>query len=62
MLGTTIREVRKTRGLTMVQLAELAGVSQGLISQVENGRADPSLETLRRIAEALGIPLFDLFQ
>ncbi|MGC4960868.1 helix-turn-helix domain-containing protein [Gordonia sp. DT101] len=62
MLGTTIREVRKTRGLTMVQLAESAGVSQGLISQVENGRADPSLETLRRIAEALGAPLFDLFQ
>lgn len=29
---------------------------------MENGRADPSLETLRRLAEALGVPLFDLFQ
>ncbi|TCP45764.1 XRE family transcriptional regulator [Tamaricihabitans halophyticus] len=61
-LGRRIRSARKERGLTSVELADLAGVSQGLISQVENGRSDPSLETLRRLAEALDLPLFDLFQ
>jgi quercetin dioxygenase-like cupin family protein len=37
-------------------------VSTGLVSQVERGLTDPSLETLRRLAEALGLPLFDLFR
>jgi transcriptional regulator with XRE-family HTH domain len=53
--------MRNDRGMTMVELARRARVSQALISQVENERSDPSLETLRRIAEVLDVPLFDLF-
>ncbi len=37
-------------------------MSTGLISQVERGVTDPSLETMRRIAEVLDVPLFSLFQ
>ena len=59
---TRIREFRTLRGLTVRQLADQAGVSTGLISQVERGVTDPSLETMRRIAEVLDIPLFSLFQ
>jgi transcriptional regulator with XRE-family HTH domain len=47
--------------MTVRQFAEAAGVSTGLVSQVERGLTDPSLETLRRLARALGLPLFDLF-
>ena len=53
MLGTTIREHRLSQGLTLVALAERAGLSQPFLSQVENGRATPSMESLFRIATAL---------
>ncbi|MBA6440631.1 helix-turn-helix domain-containing protein [Streptomyces asiaticus] len=62
MAVTRIREYRTLRGMTVRELADRAGVSTGLISQVERGVTDPSLETMRRIAEALDTPLFNLFQ
>ncbi|PZG21096.1 helix-turn-helix domain-containing protein [Nonomuraea aridisoli] len=62
MIGARIRELRTERGLTLAQLAAAAGVSSGLISQVERDLADPSLETLRKIARVLDLPLFSLFQ
>jgi transcriptional regulator with XRE-family HTH domain len=49
-LGTNIRSRRSGAGLTMSALADAAGVSQSLISQIERGLAEPSLSTLRRIA------------
>ncbi len=52
-LGAAIRERRRARSLTLVELAEQAGLSQPFLSQVENGRARPSLGSLHRIAEAL---------
>jgi transcriptional regulator with XRE-family HTH domain len=61
-LGHRIREMRSARGLTLSALAGATGLSTGLISQVERGLADPSLETLRRVAKVLEVPLFSLFR
>lgn len=61
-LGHRIRELRSARGLTLTALADGAGLSTGLISQVERGLSDPSLETLRRIAKVLDVPIFSLFR
>lgn len=47
--------------MTGKDLAQLAGLSPALISQIERGNTDPSLDSLRRIARTLGVPLFDLF-
>ncbi len=52
-VGATIRERRLAAGLTLVELAERSGLSQPFLSQVENGRAHPSMESLYRIASAL---------
>ena len=52
-VGSTIRERRLGAGLTLVELADRAGLSQPFLSQVENGRAHPSMESLYRIASAL---------
>lgn len=52
-LGAAIRRHRLEAGLTLVQLAEQAGLSQPFLSQVENDRAQPSMESLSRIARAL---------
>jgi transcriptional regulator with XRE-family HTH domain len=60
-VGRRLRELRLKQGLSMVKLASLAGVTSGLISQVENESADPSLTTLRRISKVLRVPMFYFF-
>ncbi len=52
-LGQAIRERRRERNLTLVELAVEVGLSQPFLSQVENGRARPSMMSLYRIAHAL---------
>jgi transcriptional regulator with XRE-family HTH domain len=54
-IGAAIREARVATGLTLVGLARLAKLSQPHLSQIENGRASPSISSLYRIADALGI-------
>jgi transcriptional regulator with XRE-family HTH domain len=61
-VGQWIREIRSARGITLTALAEASDLSAGLVSQVERGLSDPSLETLRRIARALQVSIFSLFQ
>ena len=53
-VGTRVRAAREERGLTTRALASLAGLSQSLLSDVENGRTLPSVSSLYAIAEALG--------
>ncbi len=52
-LGSAIRERRLFANMTLVELAAKAGLSQPFLSQVENGRARPSLMSLHQIAQAL---------
>lgn len=60
-LGERLRFIREQRKLSQKILAERARVSQATIAQVETGRKDPSVRTLRKIAEALDIDLATLF-
>ncbi|TCO47403.1 helix-turn-helix domain-containing protein [Actinocrispum wychmicini] len=62
MIGERIRELRTAKSMTATELAKAADVSVGMISQVERGITDPSLETVRRIARVLDTPVFSLFQ
>ncbi len=59
-VGDYLRDVRKSRGLSLRALAERLGVSPSLISQVETGRAKPSVNTLYAIVSELGISLDEL--
>lgn len=52
-LGRRIGELRKLQGLTLVKLAALTELSQPFLSQIERGRARPSMASLHRIAQAL---------
>ena len=60
-LGRKIREIRKALGLTQAQLAERSAVSENFIGSVERGICSPSLTTLERMANALGVTLSELF-
>ena len=63
MLGLTIAYYRKLRGMTQINLAERINVSRTHISNIEapNGNTSVSLETLFDIADALEVPVKDLF-
>lgn len=61
MLGQRLRNLRHDRGLSLKQLSEEASISIALLSQVERNQLDPSLDTLRKLAKALNVPLFSLF-
>jgi transcriptional regulator with XRE-family HTH domain len=56
-MGDRLRQARQARGLSLRGLAELLGVSPSLISQVETGRAKPSVNTLYALANELNISL-----
>jgi transcriptional regulator with XRE-family HTH domain len=58
-IGQRLREARNGR-FTVKELAAAAGVSAGLISEVERGQGNPSFRTLYRISQALGIRVGDL--
>ncbi|MBT2588278.1 helix-turn-helix domain-containing protein [Arthrobacter sp. ISL-95] len=56
-IGARVKQERQTRGWTLDQLAEAAGVSRRMIINVEHGAANPSVGTLLRISDALGVGL-----
>lgn len=45
---------RKSAGLSQRELARISGIAQGDISKIENGRANPTLNTMNRLAAAMG--------
>lgn len=57
MVGKSIKERRKTLRVTQAQLAELAGVSINTLYKIERGQANPTLATLTKIANVLGMEL-----
>lgn len=60
-LGAAIRTHRRRLGMTASELAQRAGLSQGMLSKIENGQTSPSLATLSALAGALGVPLHAFF-
>lgn len=61
-ISNKIKEIRKIKGVTIQELALRAGVSKGLISQIENNRTVPSLFVLINIINALDVDLNEFFK
>jgi transcriptional regulator with XRE-family HTH domain len=60
--GEKIREVRERKHLTMREVAERAGMSESLISQIERNRVSPAIDTLLKIIDVLEIDLDYIFR
>lgn len=60
-LSQRIRTLRQENGLSQADLEQRTGLRRQYISRVENGRTVPSLDTLEKLAGALGVPLYRLF-
>lgn len=61
-IGTRVKHERRTRDWTLEQLAEQAGISRRMLVSVEQGAVNPSVGTLLRLAEALGVSLPSLVE
>jgi XRE family transcriptional regulator, regulator of sulfur utilization len=59
-VATSVREKRKTRGMSLDQLAAASGVSRAALSQIETQKSNPTLGVLWKIAMGLGVPFSEL--
>ncbi len=62
IVGHNIRQIRQKSGLTQEELANMSGLSQGYVNQLESGKRKFTQKTLCAIAEALDLPLNSFFK
>ena len=62
LIGERIKTLRKRAGLTQERLAERVGLDARHLSRLETGKHFPTLDSLERIAEVLGVELAEFFQ
>jgi transcriptional regulator with XRE-family HTH domain len=60
-VGSATKEQRQRHGLTIAQVSEQTGISRGMLSKIENGQTSAGMDTLGRIARALGVSMSLLF-
>jgi len=60
-VGSAIRALRLRDGLTIAQVSEQTGISRGMLSKIETGSVAAGMDTLSRIARALGVGMATLF-
>lgn len=60
--GRCVRDMRIAMGPSQVEFCERCGFYQTYLSRIENGRANPSLNAMEVIANALGMTVFELFE
>ena len=60
-LGKRIREIRKEKNTTLIELSQKTGVAQATLSRIETGTMVGTVESHQKIAEALGVGLADLY-
>lgn len=61
MLGEKIKQLRLSRGMTIKDVTEKASITRSLLSQIENNKANPSINSLMAIAQAIGVPIGSFF-
>lgn len=61
-MGLRIKELRRDKGLTGEQLADMVGVSKGYISEIENGKKTPGAGLMMRFADALKCEVYELYE
>ncbi len=60
-IGMKVKKARLEEGLKITDVARISGISQGMVSKIENAQVSTSLETLSRLCSALGMPMSKLF-
>ncbi len=61
LIGSRIKQLRKAKGLSQEALSEKVGMSSKYLSSIERGNENPTLDTFIKLAQALGVNVFDVF-
>ena len=61
-LGNRVRNLRRKRGWTQVEMAEMVGVDRSYLSEIETGKKDPSLRMLKAIADGFKLGLSEFLR
>lgn len=54
-LGKNLKRIRTEKGMSQGDISRTLGVSRGFVSNIENGKTNPTLSTITKIAEAIGV-------
>ena len=60
-LGRSIKRIRMAKGISQGDIARMLNIHKGYISNIENGKVNPTLTTLTKLAKAIKVPLPRLF-
>jgi len=61
-LGNNLKRIRTKKGITQGDIARSLGVSRGFVSNIENGKTNPTLATIARLANAIGVTSDELLK
>lgn len=61
-LGLNLKRIRTEKDISQVDIARSLGVSRGFVSNLENGKTNPTLATITRLANAVGVTTDELLK
>lgn len=61
-LGENLKKIRTRKNVSQVEIANILGVDRSFISNIENGKNNPTLSTITNLAKALKVPVDELFK
>lgn len=61
-LGENLKKIRIKKNITQTELAETLNVDKSFVSNIENGKNNPTLSTIANLAKALKVPVDELFK
>ncbi len=61
-LGENLKNIRTEKNITQTKLAETLGVDKSFVSNIENGKTNPTLSTITNLAQALGVSTNELLK
>ena len=61
-LGKNLKRIRTAKGISQGEIGRILGVDKGFVSNIENGKTNPTLATIAKLAKALSVPIEDLIK
>ena len=61
-LGKNLKRIRTAKGISQGEIGRILGVDKGFVSNIENGKTNPTLATIAKIAKAIGVKIEELIK
>lgn len=61
-LGKNLKRIRTAKGISQGEISRILGVDKGFVSNIENGKTNPTLATIAKLAKAIGVSVGELMK